>query len=267
MTPFLPKVLECTLADLEAKKTKEPLSQLEKRLSSLIPKSPENLLDRFLGKEPETKLICEMKRASPSRGVLLEQVNVKELAQVYEGAGAFALSVLTQPFGFRGSLIDLEVARQAFSGPVLRKDFVLDIYQIYETVLAGADLVLLIVRILSRGKLEELVSLSRSVGLLPLIEIHSDDDLEKTSNLDGPLLFGLNARDLTSLTIDHGRVESLLCKLAGSIPVVIESGIHRRAQVLDYKKNPRVCAFLVGESILKSCDPARKIRELTGRHP
>lgn len=142
MTPFLPEVVERTLADLEAKRAKEPLVELEKKLSSFAQKSPGALLYKFLGKEPDTKLICEIKRASPSRGVLLDRLDVRELAQVYEGAGAFALSVLTQPLGFHGSLRDLEVARQAFGGPILRKDFVFDVYQLYETALAGADLVL-----------------------------------------------------------------------------------------------------------------------------
>ncbi len=264
MTPFLPEVVKRTLADLEAKRAKEPLVELEKKLSSFAQKSPGGLLSKFLGKEPDTKLICEIKRASPSRGILFDRLDVRELAQVYEGAGAFALSVLTQPLGFHGSLRDLEVARQAFGGPILRKDFVFDIYQLYETALAGADLVLLIVRILSKDKLEELVSASRSLGLLPLVELHSEEDLDKVSGLEGPLLLGLNARDLASLTIDHERVEALLREPLGSCPVVIESGIDQREQVLAYKRHARVCAFLVGEGILKSSDPAGKIRELTG---
>ena len=265
MTPFLPEVVKRTLADLEAKRAKEPLVELEEKLSSFAQKSPGALLSKFLGKEPDTKLICEIKRASPSRGVLLDRLDVRELAQVYEGAGAFALSVLTQPLGFHGSLRDLEVARQAFGGPILRKDFVFDVYQLYETALAGADLVLLIVRILSKDKLEQLVSASRSVGLLPLVELHSEKDLDKVSGLEGPLLLGLNARDLASLTIDHERVEALLREpFLGSWPVVIESGIDKREQVLAFKRHARVCAFLVGEGILKSSDPAGKIRELTG---
>jgi len=264
MTPFLPEVVKRTLADIEAKKAKEPLVELEKKLSSFAKKSPVGLFSKFLDKEPDTKLICEIKRASPSRGVLLGRLDVRELAQVYEGAGAFALSVLTQPLGFHGSLRDLEVARQAFGGPILRKDFILDVYQLYETALAGADLVLLIVRILSKDKLEELVSASRSLGLLPLVELHSEEDLDKVSGLEGPLLLGLNARDLASLTIDHERVEALLREPLGSYPVVIESGIDQREQVLAYKRHARVCAFLVGEGILKSSDPAGKIRELTG---
>lgn len=263
MEPYLPRVLERTLAELEEKKRLHSLKELEERASLTPKKDPEKLLFRFLEKSPKPKLICEIKRASPSRGILLENLDVEALARTYEEAGAFAMSVLTQPLGFQGSPKDLSIARRVFEGPILRKDFIVDPYQVYESALLGADLILFIARILDKPKLENLKKLSVSLGLLPLVELHSVQDIEKALSLEGPCLFGLNSRDLDSFRVDHGSIKALLDLLPDSAAIVIESGIHRREQILEYTKRG-VCAFLVGEGILKAQDPRKKILELIG---
>jgi indole-3-glycerol phosphate synthase len=264
MEPYLPRVIERTKAELKEKKRLNPIGELEKGLTLASRKDPRGLLSRFLEKSPKFKLICEIKRASPSKGILVEGLDVKGMTQAYKEAGAFAMSVLTQPLGFLGSQEDLNTARQVFGGPILRKDFIVDPYQVYESVLLGADLILLIARILDESALKTLRKLSVSLGLLPLVELHNDKDLKKALSLEGPLLFGLNARDLESFRVDHGLIKALLGRIPDSVPIVIESGIQRKEQILEYSHHAGVCAFLVGEGILKAKDPKKKILELIG---
>ncbi|MCL0064433.1 indole-3-glycerol phosphate synthase TrpC [Dehalococcoidia bacterium] len=206
------------------------------------------------------KLIAEVKRASPSKGLLAPNIDAAAFARAYEEAGAAAVSVLTESEYFRGSLADLESVRAAVSLPILRKDFILDPYQVYEARAHGADAVLLIVAILGAGKLRHLLETVHSLGMTALVEIHDREELEQALAVD-PEIIGINNRNLANFSVS---LETTL-ELRPLVPglVVSESGIHTRDDVVKLE-DAGVDAILVGEALVSSPDPARKIRELLG---
>jgi indole-3-glycerol phosphate synthase len=208
-------------------------------------------------------LIAEVKRASPSAGAIAEDANASVLARAYEAGGATAVSVLTEPRHFHGSLSDLQAVRSSVSIPVLRKDFVVHPAQIIESRAAGADAVLLIVASLTDPELRALLEACGDVGLAPLVETHSDDDLRRALETEATVI-GVNARDLESLEVD---VEGALARLARVPPErlgVLESGVSRRTDV-DAALAAGASAILVGEALMRADDPARAVRKLLWR--
>jgi len=206
------------------------------------------------------RIIAEMKRASPSRGVLREQYRPPKIAQSYEAAGASALSVLTEECYFLGSLADLETARSSVSLPVLRKDFILEDYQIYESVAAGADALLLIVAALSDEALRSFLELCQGLRITPLVEVHDESELERALGA-GAGIIGVNNRDLKTLQVDL----EISFRLRPGIPAgriaVSESGIRtwedlRRLAEVDYH------AALIGERFMTAADPGAALREM-----
>jgi indole-3-glycerol phosphate synthase len=208
----------------------------------------------------DIKLIAEVKRASPSKGLLAPNMNAAALAGIYERCGAAAVSVLTEPEYFRGSLADLESVRAAVGLPVLRKDFILDPYQVYEARAHGADAVLLIVAILSAGELWSLLEIVHSLGMAALVEVHDREELEQALAVD-PEIIGINNRRLADFSVSLETTMQLRPLVPGL--VVSESGIHTRDDVVKLK-DAGVDAILVGEALVSSADPAGKIRELLG---
>jgi indole-3-glycerol phosphate synthase len=208
-------------------------------------------------------LIAEVKRASPSAGAIAEDANASVLARAYEAGGAAAVSVLTEPRHFHGSLADLQAVRSSVSIPVLRKDFIVHPAQIIESRAAGADAVLLIVAALTDPELRALLEACGDVGLATLVETHSDDDLRRALETEGTVI-GVNARDLESLEVD---VEGALARLARVPPErigVLESGLSHRADV-DAALAAGASAILVGEALMRADDPARAVRKLLWR--
>jgi indole-3-glycerol phosphate synthase len=203
------------------------------------------------------RVIAELKRASPSRGLLRPAYRCRELAQGYESAGAAALSVLTEQDFFMGSLPDLAEARGAVRLPVLCKDFILDAYQLYESVAAGADAVLLIVAALEDRDLRSLLELSQRLGVAALVEVHTAQELERAI-LAGARLLGVNNRNLKTLAVD---LETSL-RLRGKIPAgclaVSESGI-RSGKDLRRLSEAGFDAVLVGERLMEAADPGREL--------
>ncbi len=210
-----------------------------------------------------TRIIAEVKRASPSEGKIKE-VSAKEQAKLYEKAGAIAISVLTDKEFFNGSLEDLFEVRSCVSLPLLRKDFILDPVQVLEAKAYGADVVLLIVRILEDGLLKDLLEYSKELGLYHIVEVFSLEEAERSLKA-GAYIIGINNRDLDTLRVDLSLSERLApqIKEMGAKFVIAESGIENREQVLKLE-NLGVDAFLVGTSLMKSQDPVRKLRELLG---
>ena len=208
-------------------------------------------------------LIAEVKRASPSAGAIAEDANASVLARGYEAGGAAAVSVLTEPRHFHGSIADLQAARSSVSIPILRKDFVVHPSQIIESRAAGADAVLLIVAALTDPELRALLEAAVDLGLAAVVETHSDDDLRRALETDARII-GVNARDLESLDVD---VEGALARLGG-IPGdrlgVRESGVSTRAHV-DAALAAGASAILVGEALMRADDPARAVRKLVWR--
>jgi indole-3-glycerol phosphate synthase len=207
-------------------------------------------------------LIAEIKRASPSRGVLMPEGDTLHLAETYSSNGASAISVLTDERFFQGSLEDLMQVRDAQLGPpLLRKDFICHPYQVYEARAAGADAVLLIAAALEVSQIRDLQSLAEELGMAALVEVHSLAELEAALSV-GPALLGINNRNLHDFSVS---LETTLC-LRGHVPqgvcLVSESGIHDRADVQRLEA-AGVDAILVGEALVTSDDVARKVRQLS----
>lgn len=207
-------------------------------------------------------IIAEIKRASPSKGDIRADLNAALTAGLYEKGGATAISVLTDPTYFKGSLEDLRAARAACRLPVLRKEFIISRYQVYESAAAGADAILLIARVLDPEKLVGLYKLARELGMAVLVEVHTSAEILHAS-CSGARLVGINNRNLGTFETDTRIAADLVSRLSpGQIPVAA-SGISGPS---DIRENRRagIFNFLVGESIVRSEDPARFIGELMG---
>jgi indole-3-glycerol phosphate synthase len=255
---FLTDMLERLRRDLE----EHPLDDiaLMARVSAMPPAKD---LEAALRAADPPALIAEVKRASPSAGVIAEDVNPSVLARGYQAGGAAAVSVLTEPRHFQGSLADLQAVRSSVSIPVLRKDFLIHPAQVIEARASGADAVLLIVAALTDAQLGALLEAARDVGLAALVETHSDEDLGRAIE-SGARIIGVNARDLETFSVD---VKGALARI-GRVPddriSVLESGISTRANV-DAALEAGASAILVGEALMRAEDPARAVRKLLWR--
>ena len=207
-------------------------------------------------------IIAEIKRASPSKGDISPDLDASRTAARFEKGGAAAVSVLTDATYFKGNLEDLTAARSACRLPVMRKEFIISGYQVYEAAAAGADAILLIARILTAEKLDRLYTLCRDLGMEALVEIHTPDDA-RTVAACGARLVGINNRNLSTFKTDIAIAMDLVARLApGQVPVAA-SGISGPADI-QKNLNAGIFNFLVGESIVRSDDPVRFIRELMG---
>ncbi len=205
-------------------------------------------------------IIAEIKRASPSAGQLRSDADVSALARTYETAGAAAISVLTDAAFFGGSIEDLSAVRNATSLPILRKDFILDTVQIYESRIAGADAILLIVAALEADELRRLHKETIALGMTPLVEAHTEAEV-KTALSIGPSLMGINNRDLATLDVNLQTCVRLRALVPESIPVVAESGISTPDEVKRLR-SAGLDAFLVGIALMRSADPGEALRAL-----
>jgi indole-3-glycerol phosphate synthase len=210
---------------------------------------------------PGLSVIAEHKRRSPSAGLIREGVSLEQVVGCYERAGAAALSVLTEEASFGGSLDDLRGARAAASLPILRKDFMVDPYQLHESLAARADAILLIVAALDQQTLIELHGLAGELGLTALVEVHDRQELARALDA-GAELVGINNRDLTTLKVDVRRTYELLPHVPAGTVTVSESGFRKRGQ-LDELEAAGVDAVLVGEALMRSQDIESACRELT----
>ena len=254
----LDRILDATRDKVARREAEVPLARLEAALDARPEPRPfgEALI------RPGISIIAEHKRRSPSAGVLREGASVADIARAYEAGGAAALSVLTEPDFFGGSLDDLLEARAACSLPALRKDFVVDRYQLYEAAAAGADAVLLIVAALRRRDLAALHDEARALDLDVLVEVHDDAELETALEVDANII-GINNRDLTDFTVDVERTYELLSHVPAGKTVVSESGFHRREEV-EALDRVGVDAVLVGEMLMRAEDVEAAVRDLVG---
>ncbi|WP_018953738.1 indole-3-glycerol phosphate synthase TrpC [Thioalkalivibrio sulfidiphilus] len=210
----------------------------------------------------QAAVIAEIKKASPSKGLLREDFDPEAIAKRYEAGGAACLSVLTDHDFFQGSEAYLEDARAACGLPVLRKDFIIDPYQVYEARVMGADCVLLIVSALEDVQLRDLLALTHELGMNALIEVHDREELERALKLDARLI-GINNRNLRSFETRLETTLDLLEMIPPDRLVVTESGIHTRDDVARMR-NAGVHAFLVGEAFMRASDPGARLAELFG---
>ena len=208
----------------------------------------------LVGEGTTMGLIAEVKRSSPSKGVLAEIPEPAELAATYASAGAAAISVLTEQRRFRGTLADLDAVRARVDVPVLRKDFVVEPYQVLEARAHGADLVLLIVAALDDAQLRDLYDLTAELGMQALVETHTEHELERALALEADII-GVNARNLKDLTVDLDRAADLLGMIPAGLLAIGESAVASRADVERYA-SAGADAVLVGEALVTSGDPA-----------
>lgn len=211
---------------------------------------------------PGIRIIAECKRRSPSRGVLRPDYDPVAIAQSYEAGGAAAVSVLTEPTFFDGSLDHLRAVRAAVSLPVLRKDFIVTPYQVIEAAAAGADAVLLIVAALDDDALAALGALARDRGLDALVEVHDDEELRRAIDA-GADLIGVNSRNLRTLAVDQRVLDELGARIPAGVVAVAESGL-RSADDLRRLRAVRYDAFLIGERFMSVPDPGAALAELRG---
>lgn len=216
----------------------------------------------------QVALIAEIKRASPSRGALRGEFSLPQLAFEYAGNGAAAISVLTDQKYFAGDLSDLESSRIAVDVPILRKDFIIEEYQVYESRAFHADAILLIVRVLSDSQLRDYVAVASSLGMGVLMEIHEEAEVERALAADAQVI-GINNRNLLDFTVDLAVTERLAPRIlaqagvgSGKI-IVAESGVFTRADV-ERAARAGARAVLVGEALMRADDVATKVRELAG---
>lgn len=207
-------------------------------------------------------VIAEVKRSSPSKGVLADISDPAALAHNYEEAGASVISVLTEKRRFGGSLADLTAVRSAVKIPVLRKDFMVDEYQFYEARAYGADVVLLIVAALSTHQLRDYFEMATELGMASLVEVHTHEELERAMEIE-PRIIGINARNLKTLEVDQQAFAELLPEIPVSIIRVAESGISTRSEV-EVAESYGADAILVGEALVRAGDPLSALRTLQG---
>jgi indole-3-glycerol phosphate synthase len=258
---ILDQIVANKLSELEVAKRRFPLTEIRKAAEEQSP--PLDFLSALLG--GGIKIIAEVKKASPSKGVIRSDFNPVEIARIYASNRASAISVLTEVKYFQGSLKHLKVIRRALGEnrpPLLRKDFILKPYQVYESRACGADSILLIVAILTPAKLKRLLELSHKSGMWCLIEVHNKVELEIALN-SGAKIIGINNRDLHTFTTDITTTERLRPFIPADRTVVSESGIKRNSDMEKLRKWG-VNAALVGESLIASPDIAAKMKELLG---
>lgn len=256
---ILDEIVEQRRGRLAAEQAALPLAEIQARLRDLDD-APRPFGEALQG--PQVRVIAEIKRASPSQGQMVEMLDPRTLAKDYTGAGAAAISVLTERDYFQGEGADLRRARRVVPVPVLRKDFLVEEYQLYESRLLLADAVLLIVRVLSTEQLADYLALARELGMEALVETHSEEEVE-TALEAGALVVGVNNRDLDTLETDLAVTE----RLGGMVPLnrtlVSESGVRSAAEV-ERLARAGVDAVLVGGRLMQDVDPARALRGLVG---
>lgn len=258
---ILQEIAERTVQRVADEKTSFPLSEMKKRAEALDSNTG-FLFKKALGGS-DISFICEVKRASPSKGLIAEDFPYLDIAREYEAAGAAAISCLTEPFWFRGSDEYLREISQAVSIPVLRKDFTIDEYMIYQAKTLGASAVLLICSILSRGQLSEYLEIAHSLGLSALVEAHDDEEV-RTAVSVGAGIIGVNNRDLKTFTVDINNSARLRKLVPPEILFVSESGIKTAADIEALRSNG-TNAVLIGETLMRRPDKKAALAELRGR--
>ena len=257
---ILSEIVKQKTAEVEKARRKTPLKEVRGRAEASA--ATRSFLKQFTGEHRSgVNIIAEIKRASPSKGPIRPDLDPGALASAYESGGAAAISVLTDTPWFMGSLEDLARARVAVDLPVLRKDFIVSAYQVYESRAWGADAVLLIAGILSGGQMKALFHLSKSLGMDVLLEVHVEAEIATSMNV-GARLIGINNRDLKSFKTDTRTAVRLARQLAPDQVPVAASGIHDKKDI-EFNLAAGINTFLIGESLVRSRDPVKMLRKMT----
>ncbi len=257
---ILQRILATNAEEVRQRSEARPLTKLRAALETAEP--PRDFLGalKAAAEVGRPAVIAEIKKASPSQGVLRPEFDPAAIARSYAGAGASCLSILTDEQFFHGDAAYLAEGRAACSLPVLRKDFMIDPWQVYESRLMGADCILLIVRALGDAQMADLVGLASDLGMDALLEVHDGEELERALALKPPFV-GINNRNLASFHTDPGVTLGLLPKIPAGCLVVTESGMRTRDDVQRMREHG-VQGFLVGETFMRAPDPGKKLSEL-----
>ena len=255
---ILDRIVEAKRKEVASMKELRPLSRLEEALRNLsLPRD----FRRAISNLP-CAIIAEVKRHSPSKGRIREDFNPFKIATIYQENGAAAVSVLTDEEFFEGRRTYLSDIREIVDLPLLRKDFIIDPYQIYETRVLGGDALLLIASLLEEEQLREFIRLTKALSLSPLVEVHTREELDKALAA-GAEIIGINNRDLRTFSTDLGISLDLIPFIPGNRIVVSESGINTRDDIETLMK-ARIHSFLIGEALMRAEDIGGKLRELLG---
>jgi len=259
----LKKIVDYKTEELARVKSAAPLSEVLAQIGNLEdqPRGFEAAIVNACG-SGWTPIIAEVKKGSPSKGVIRPDFDPLEIAQIYQENGATCLSVLTDEHFFLGHLSYLALIREQVSLPLLRKDFIFDPYQIYQARGAGADAILLIAAMLELSQLREFIAIAREVSLDVLLEVHDDKELETALETDCNLI-GINNRDLRSFVVDIATSERLAAQVPAGRITVAESGITTRQEIVRLTEKG-LHAFLIGESLMREADIGAKLLELLG---
>ena len=257
---LLRTIVAATERIVETRRGREPLAALERRAASARPRGA--AFEEALGATRRVNVIAECKRRSPSRGVLAAEYDPVRIARQYDQGGAAAISVLTEPTFFDGALEHLSAVRSSVALPLLRKDFIVDSYQLFEARAAGADAVLLIVAALRQTELTALQPRARDLELATLVEVHDERELARAVDSGAPVI-GVNNRNLRTLAVDVSASERLASRIPSGVIAVSESGLKSREELEDLAA-AGYRAFLIGERFMIDSDPAGAIRRLTG---
>jgi indole-3-glycerol phosphate synthase len=260
MNTFLDRIVADKLKENEKLLTPERLQEFRSRIER---QPPARSLKTSLDSSPPPAIIAEIKKASPSKGLLAPDLDPMTLALDYQANGAAALSVLTERKYFFGAPELITQLRPQLQIPVLRKDFILEMIQVYESAAIGADALLLIVATLPAGMLRALLLLTQKLGLEALVEVYTKEELTRALDAEATLI-GINHRNLRTFEVDMNRALELAPLVPPGVTVVAASGLHQREDLVRLEK-AGIKAFLIGESLVKAASPGKKLRELAGR--
>lgn len=257
---FLEEIYQLKLNRVERQKAELDFNDLKKSAIAKRETAEKHRLRKNLERD-QINIIAEIKRASPSKGVINDKIDVAETARNYETGGACAISVLTEEDRFKGSLEDLRTARKAVKLPILRKDFIFDEFQIYEAAEAGADVILLIAAMLNDDDLQSLHRLAETdLGLDALVEVHTLEELERVRKTNAKII-GVNNRDLHSFKVSLDVSRELIKHVPENALMITESGLRTREDLVELK-NLGYRGFLIGETLMRSANPIEELRNL-----
>ncbi len=257
---FLTEIIELKKKRLESAKQKRDFDELKKSAVAKRENAEKHRLRAALQKN-QINIIAEIKRASPSKGVIDDKIDVAKVARDYEKGGASAISVLTEEDRFKGSLEDLKTARNAVKLPILRKDFIFDEFQIYEAAEAGADVILLIAAMLDDAQLRRLHDLAENVLKLDaLVEVHTLEELERVKKINAKII-GINNRDLHTFKVSLDVSRELIKYTPENALMITESGISTKEEITELRELG-FAGFLIGETLMRSGNAAEELKKL-----
>ncbi len=254
---ILSRIIEEKRREVDNAQKRIPLNEIKKKAEGIYINS---MFRKNIARRGHINLIAEIKKSSPSKGIIRGQIDPIKIALTYQVAGASAISVLTDERFFDGKLEYIKMIKERVTIPILRKDFIIDEYQIYESAVAGADAILLIAHILTQEELDRYLGIAKALGMDVLVEVHNEEEMEKAVRSHAAII-GINNRDLVNFNVDMATTHRLIRLIPENRTIVSESGIESYEQVM-FLKSLGVNAVLIGEAFMRAENIGAKVREL-----